>query len=129
MRPIACDCGGRCSVCRILATRAERAMRRSTAAGVRASTADVIARREAVIPPAPNSETRRLPVLVDGPGERREDCTSHQDCLGRFVKSTRGRRVANFAQCPDGCTSYEAIPREWHLEQATQPREPQGGVW
>jgi len=74
-----------------------------------------------VIPPAAESGVRRLPMMVRGPGERRDDCTGYTECLGRVAKT-----AATSAHCPGDCPGYEAVSRDYHLAAATVRRNAQG---
>lgn len=60
--------------------------------------------------PAP-SGPRLLPSLEPGHGERRTDCASYGDCLGRYVRATWTSNVTEPAgRCPSGCTSHSPAP-------------------
>lgn len=69
-------------------------------------------------PPAPDSSPSgvyRLPVLIAGRGERRDDCTHYGECLGRFVRSVKYYRGRSHdadapARCPAGCSSFALVP-------------------
>lgn len=74
-----------------------------------------------VIPPAAESGVRRLPMMVRGTGERRDDCTGYTECLGRVAKT-----AATSAHCPEACPGFEAVGREYHLAAATVRRNAQG---
>ena len=66
------------------------------------------------IPPAPTSETRLLPMLSVGPGDRQTECVRIGDCLRRFVQAHpvgRGHAEKD-GHCPPGCHGLE-LP-QWH---------------
>lgn len=72
---------------------------------------------EPIVPPAPKSEPRRLPVLEVGNGDRETECIHYDGCLDRFSAlylrggGNRGRRSYEpHARCPDGCPSRELAP-------------------
>lgn len=71
--------------------------------------------RASKVPRAPDSQVRRLPVLIEGRGSRKDDCERVGECLKRFL-SVRANFNAKTAHCPTVCPSYE--PQEPHVRHA-----------
>jgi hypothetical protein len=77
-----------------------------------------IVRPSAPVPPGPSARIApvrqpsgvfKLPVLLRGPGVRRDDCTNYDGCLTRFC---RVDRLGTSAHCPTGCSSFVPARRE-----------------
>ena len=72
------------------------------------------------IPPAPDSQVRRLPTLLPGPGPR-PDCRNEAECLGRWVRAHpvgKGHSEVEAVHCPPFCSSLEPIPAHHGLAAA-----------
>lgn len=71
------------------------------------------------IPAGPASETRMLPMLEVGVGERNAECARYageSGCLSRFVRLHPGEEQA---RCPVGCPDVEVVPAHVRLALAS----------
>lgn len=61
--------------------------------------------------------TLALLPMLDGPGDRHEDCQRYLDCLSRAAS------VDGEAHCPEECPAYCAVSPDYYRAQAMVPRE------
>lgn len=84
----------------------------------------IVSERPSIAPVRASAKTItgvfRLPVLVAGPGTRRDDCALYSDCLGRFAFKSTQRE----AHCPNGCGAFTEISRADRCGFATRSVSP-----
>jgi hypothetical protein len=73
-------------------------------------------RRAAAAAPLRLVRLTRGAALMDGPGERRDDCRRYTDCLDTFV---RKKPSASFCHCPEPCSGFVPIPRDSAIQLAS----------
>lgn len=61
-----------------------------------------------------------LPMFVEGPGERRDDCRLYEDCLNRY--DLAHPNLDADAHCPSGCSAFSEVPREYWYQAANAGR-------
>lgn len=65
---------------------------------------------------------RKLLPMLSGAGDRHEDCRSYETCL------TKAASMNCEAHCPESCTDYRQVPREYYRALGMVRREAQTGV-
>jgi hypothetical protein len=67
-------------------------------------------------PVDPNRKSKLLPML-DGAGDRKEDCRLYEACL------TRAAIQGGEAHCPAKCADYRAVPEDYFRAEAMVSRD------